>query len=132
MSAAGPCRGARAILAAIVVAVPVASCVTSAPPPGAPKVVTGYVVPPFGLHEECARLTPGDRLEFTFSSNEPVDFNLHYHDAGAVVMPLTREKVLEDWGFFAPPFAHDYCLTWESGAAGARIDYRMHVRRGAP
>ena len=75
------------------------------------------------------RLAPGDRAEFTFESTEPVDFNFHYHEGKTIVMPLVREKSRGDAGVFAPPVAHDYCLMWEAGPAGAVIDYRVRLKR---
>ena len=73
-------------------------------------------------------LDVGDRVDYAFESTEPVDFNFHYHDANAVVMPLVREKVRADAGVFAPPVTQDYCLMWEAGPAGALLDFRIRVR----
>ena len=95
----------------------------------APIDVHGREIPPYEAHEECMRLQLGDRVEFVFESTAPVDFNFHYHEGNAVVMPLSREKVREDAGVFAVPFAQDYCLMWEAGAAGTVIDYRVRVKR---
>ena len=95
----------------------------------APIEVKGREIPSYEAHEECLRLQMGDRVEFVFESTTPVDFNFHYHEGNAVVMPLAREKVREDAGVFAVPFAQDYCLMWEAGAAGTVIDYRVRVKR---
>jgi len=94
-----------------------------------PKVVRALPVPSYQIHEECLRLEPGDRVEYGFESTEPVDFNVHYHEGNAVVMPVVRDKSREDAGFYAVQIAQDYCLMWEAGAAGAMIDYRIRVRR---
>ena len=94
----------------------------------APKMVQGYPLPSYQIHEECLALKPGDRLEYRFESTEPVDFNVHYHEGNAVVMPLVREKSREDAGVYSVRIAQDYCLMWEAGAAGASIDYRFRVR----
>jgi hypothetical protein len=93
-----------------------------------PKIVKGYQVASYQIHEECLALKSGDRLEYRFESTEPVDFNLHYHEGNAVVMPLVREKSREDAGLYSVQIAQDYCLMWEAGAAGATIDYRVRVR----
>jgi hypothetical protein len=95
----------------------------------APKVVTNHPLPPFQMHQECLRLAPGDRLDYTFDSTEPVAFDIRYHDGNAVVMPIARERTRADAGVFAPSLAQDYCLMWEAGPAGALIDYRIRVRR---
>jgi hypothetical protein len=57
-----------------------------------------------------------------------VDFNIHYHEGNAVVMPVVREQSLEDAGIYSVRIAQDYCLMWEAGGAGAVIDYRIRVR----
>ena len=68
-------------------------CACTALPHGeAPIDVHGREIPPYEAHEECFRLQIGDRVEFAFESTEPVDFNFHYHEGNAVVMPLAREK----------------------------------------
>ncbi len=94
----------------------------------APKIVQGYLLPSFQIHEECLALKPGERVEYRFESTEPVDFNIHYHEGKAVVMPLVREKAREDAGMYSVRIAQDYCLMWEAGAAGAVLDYRVRVR----
>ncbi len=94
----------------------------------APKIVQGHAVASYQIHEECLVLKPGERVEYRYESTEPVDFNLHYHEGNAVVMPLVREKSREDAGMYSVRIAQDYCLMWEAGAAGATIDYRIRVR----
>ena len=94
----------------------------------APKTVRAHPLPPYQIHEECFRLEPGDRVEYGFASTEPVEFNLHYHAGSAVVTPMAREGSLEDAGIYVAMIAHDYCLTWEAGPAGAMIDYRIRIK----
>ncbi len=94
----------------------------------APRIVQGFSLPSYQILEECYALRAGDRLEYRFESGEPVDFNLHYHEGGAVVMPVSREQSVEAAGVYVVPVAQDYCLMWEAGAAGAVIDYRLRVR----
>jgi len=85
------------------------------------KVVTAHPVPSYQIHEECFKLNEGDRVDFGFESSEPVDFNIHYLEGQAVVMPISREKARSDAGVYVARIAQDYCLMWESGAAGALI-----------
>jgi hypothetical protein len=93
-----------------------------------PKVVHGQDIAPYAIREECVHLAIGDRLDYDFTANEPVDFNIHYHEEGAVLMPIVRDKALQDSGLFVPLFGQDYCLMWEAGAAGALLDYRISLR----
>ena len=82
---------------------------------GTPKVVRAHPLPSYQIHEECLTLEPGDRVEYEFESTEPVDFNVHYHEGKAVVMPVVREKSRADAGIYAVQIAQDYCLMWEAG-----------------
>ena len=108
-------------------------CATQSPAdPDAPKAASGFGLAPYSLHEECFKLAPGDRLDYRFSSNVPVAFNIHYHERNAVVMPIAREAVMIDSGIFQPALAQEYCLTWEAGAAAATLDYRFAIRRRSP
>jgi hypothetical protein len=96
-----------------------------------PKVVRGEDISPYAMHEQCMHLEIGDRLDYDFTANQPVDFNIHYHEGRAVMSPLVRDKTLKDSGVFAPIIAQDYCLMWEAGLAGALLDYRISLRRVA-
>ena len=105
-------------------------CATTLTMGSAPKVVRAFPLPSYQIHEECLALKAGDRVEFTFESTDPVDFNIHYHEGDAVVIPLSREKAREYAGVYAATLAHDYCLMWEAGAAGAMLDYRIRYKPG--
>ena len=114
--------------AALLAALLAAGCATAPVDPATPKAVRDHAMSPYAMHEECRRMAVGERLEYYFEASFPVDFNIHYHEAAAVVMPIVREKSREDSGVFAAPIAHDYCLTWEAGPAGATLDYRFRLR----
>ena len=98
---------------------------------GEPKVVKAHPLPSYQIHEECFKLREGDRVEFHFESDEPVDFNIHYHEGHAVVMPISREKTREFGSVFRARLDQDYCLMWEAGAAGAAIDYKIAIKPAA-
>ena len=113
------------------VALLVAACAETPLAPGQPK--SGNLdLAPYTMHEDCADLAPGDRLDYRFESNEPVKFNISYRDSNMIVEPILREGVLGDSGVFAPLIKSRYCLTWEASAAGALVNYRAAVRRAAP
>ncbi len=123
-------RGARRHCLALVAALPLCACTTAPITADAPKSVRGHPIRPYEWLEECLDLKPGDRIEFTFESTEPVDFNIHYHEGSAVVMPVVREKTRADADVYAPSIAQGYCLMWEAGAAGALIDYTIRLKPG--
>jgi hypothetical protein len=90
-----------------------------------PRSVEGFQLAPFAIQEECVALQPRDRIDYRFKSTAPVAFNIHYHDANAVIMPLSRDGVLEDAGDFTANFDQIYCLMWEAGAQGGVLEYRL-------
>jgi hypothetical protein len=96
-----------------------------------PKVVRGEDIAAYAMHEQCMHIAIGDRLHYDFTANEPVDFNIHYHEGRAVIAPVVRDKTQQDSGVFAPVITQDYCLMWEAGPAGALLDYRISLRRAA-
>jgi hypothetical protein len=121
------------LVAAIALALPLAAC--AAQPgivPGGMHEVKAHPLPPFQIHEECVKLEPGDRLDYAFTATAPVHFNIHYHEGSAVIMPVTRDKVMAESGRFEAVVAQEYCLMWEAGAAGTPLDYSVRFTRAKP
>jgi len=104
-----------------------AACATPADPYrlDGPRSGVGVELAPYALHEECFTLDTNDRIDFYFASTASVAFNIHYHDANAVVMPLAREGTKEESGDFVAELKETYCMMWEAGAEPALIDYRI-------
>jgi hypothetical protein len=83
------------------------------------------------FHERCATMQPGDRIEFRYSANQPLAFNIHYHEGKVVIAPVTREAAVTGEGAFEPLSAQEYCLTWEAGPVDTLLQYRVRrVKRG--
>jgi hypothetical protein len=109
------------------------ACTTITPgelEPGLPREVRGHAIAARQIHEECAKLRPGDVLDYRFESTAALDFNIHYHEGKVVVMPISRQNVKTDAGVFRPLSEQDYCLMWETGEAAASLDYRLVLRPG--
>jgi hypothetical protein len=49
----------------------------------APKIVSGMVLTPYDIRDDCVRLSPGDRLDYTFNATEPVAFEIRYREGAA-------------------------------------------------
>ena len=109
-----------------------AACAGAPLPIDAPKVVESYPLTAYALHQDCLQLGPGDRLDYHFASTAPVDFNIHYREGKALIMPVVREKTREAAGVYPAPFNGEFCLQWEAGEAGAFLDYRMRLRPASP
>ena len=118
-------------LASMLLVVPLVAC--AAQPtivPGKPLEVKARPLPPYQMHEECGKLLAGDRLEYAWQAKAPLKFNIHYHEGKAVIMPVTRDDVKSDSAEFKALIPQDYCLTWEAGAQGTLLDYRVRLIRG--
>jgi hypothetical protein len=111
----------------VLVALCAAACAAPADPYrlDGPRSGAGVELAPYALHEECFTLSANDRIDFYFVSTASVAFNIHYHDANAVIMPLARERTKEESGEFVADRKETYCMMWEAGAEPALIDYRI-------
>jgi hypothetical protein len=90
-----------------------------------PRTAAGIELAPYALREECFTLDPGEGIDFYFTSTAALAFNLHYHDANAVVMPIERSRTTAESGDFVADRKQTYCMMWEAGADPALIDYRV-------
>lgn len=81
----------------------------------------------YAVSEECVALEPGQRIGFYFVSSAPVAFNIHYHDANAVIMPIVREHATHESGEFTADRREIYCLMWEAGAQPSLLEYRVRT-----
>ena len=111
-------------------AIAVAGCASAPVDPDAMHAQDGFEIAPYGIHETCLKLAVGDRLDWRFESRWPVDFNLHYHEGQAVIMPVTKLASYGDSGIFPVTVPHDYCAMWEAGPPGAVVSYRIKPIRG--
>lgn len=100
-----------------------ASCATQ--DPGAARTADSLAIAPYAIHEVCFKLADGDKVDWRFQSPQPVDFNFHYHEGAAVVLPLVRSASFGDSGIFPVRVPQEYCATWEAGPLGAVISYRV-------
>jgi hypothetical protein len=105
------------------------ACATPTIEPGKVLEVKSHVLEPLKVHEECANLVAGDRIEYSWQAQVPLNFNIHYHEGKAVIMPLTRENLRSDSGELRILTAQDYCLMWEGGRQKALLDYRVRLIR---
>lgn len=95
---------------------------------GVPHVVPRIVIAPYASHEECARLAPGDRVDYQYDASAALSFDIRYREGGNVLMPVVRGPSASASGTYEALFAHDYCMNWEAGPAGAIIRYRILLR----
>ena len=86
-----------------------------------------YAIAPYEFHEECATMAPGDRIDYRFDAQAPVDFQVFYQEGAAYISTVNREGVREAAGVFTAPAARRYCVRWDAGAQGALVDYKLRL-----
>ena len=91
----------------------------------APRIVTGVELAAYAMHEECMTLETGERITYRFTAHPAVSFNIHYHEDNAVILPIDIDSTVEESGVFAADRPQGYCLMWEAGPQGSRLDYRV-------
>lgn len=126
MSAAG--GSTVRLLRTAVLVLPLAACASAPIDPTAPRVFSGVRIAPYEQHEDCVTLADGDRLDFRFDAQFPVDFEVRYREGAIVIIPLSRERTREYAAVFAATAQRVYCLAWEAGPQGSILDYRVRVR----
>ena len=127
MTAAAGRDCARALCALWVLALS-GGCARPALVPDEPRAVNGERLAPYQSLGECVRMRPGDRLEWSYSSADPVNFDISYREGAATLAPVVREKSQGDSGIFLARLSASYCLSWEAGPAGALVDYRLRLK----
>ena len=110
---------------AVPLALAAAACATAAQRLDAPRSASGVEIAPYALYEDCFVLSEGDRVEFQFSARQPIAFNVHYREGKALVMPVELKSVVDETGDFVAEKDQTYCMSWEAGAPGSVIAYRV-------
>ncbi len=80
------------------------------------------------LHEECQRIEAGGRRTYSWKSDTPVDFNIHYHRGDEVSYPVKRSTLRADAGTFTAKTAEDYCWMWSARGRPAKVQGRLQPR----
>lgn len=83
---------------------------------------------PRAIHEQCLKLVAGDRIAYRFITEAPVDFNIHYHIAPAIITPLEKTATTGESAFFLVHEPQTYCLMWRGHPELATLlKYRIEV-----
>ena len=78
-----------------------------------------------GMHEECAKLDAGEKRNYYWKADGPVDFNIHYHQGPEVFYPVKRDGMRGDGGTFAAKVAQDYCWMWTAREKAVKLEGRI-------
>jgi hypothetical protein len=81
---------------------------------------------PFEFRERCYELRPGAVLGYRFTADQPVDFDIHYHDGLLTQFALTSKGTRGAEGRFEAAAQRRYCVFWANpGLAPAGLTYRI-------
>jgi hypothetical protein len=80
--------------------------------------------------EVCGRLPRGALVHWSFRSEAPLDFNIHYHEGAKVVMPEQRDRTSAATGTLLAPLAQSYCWMWtQRGSSDAPLTLTLQRTR---
>jgi hypothetical protein len=81
---------------------------------------------PQGFHEVCFKMATGDEIQYTFDSDQPLDFDIHFHADSAITYPVQRRRLNYRTGKFAAKLDQSYCLMWSNrNPRGTTLDYQL-------
>lgn len=85
-------------------------------------------VAPAKFAEVCGKLAKGQVVVWSFKAQQPLNFNIHYHEGKSVVFAAKQDSASSLDGSLTAPLQQDYCWMWENkGVAPALI--RLTMRR---
>ena len=77
-------------------------------------VQTDRLIAPGKIHEACMKLAPGARLTYSFNTDTPLNFNIHYHRGNDVIFPVKQDAVKSGADVFEAKTREDYCMMWSN------------------
>ena len=109
-------------LSTILVACAPAIAVDSAP------TQTDRIIAPGKIHEACMTLMAGKRLTYSFNTDSPLNFNIHYHRGEKVLFPVKKDAVKSGADVFEAKAREDYCMMWSNTSEQpVTVFYRFSV-----
>jgi hypothetical protein len=71
-------------------------------------------VPPGKFAELCGKFSKGDRVAWSFTSDTPMNFNIHYHEGETVTYPVKQTATTAAEGSFEVSQPQEYCWMWSN------------------
>jgi len=85
---------------------------------------------PSKVHEDCMELIPTDVLYYSFKTEGPVNFNIHYHEGAKITYPVTKDNTAGEEGRFYPDRKQYFCLMWTNPQSGSvRLTYTFRIEK---
>ena len=64
--------------------------------------------------EVCIDLAAGEEIGYDFKANQPVAFNIHYHEGADIQFPVQLNPAAVKTGRFVADIGQNYCLMWSN------------------
>lgn len=84
---------------------------------GAGRFEKTVALQPGKFAELCGKLSPGEKIRWSFKSEAPLNFNIHYHEGPKVSYPVKQADVTVADGVLDVAQQQDYCWMWSNRAA---------------
>lgn len=62
--------------------------------------------------ERCVEFGAGKKVEFSFSSQHAVNFDVHYHPGNSIAFKIKKDNTKELSDVFTSEAVSNYCFTW--------------------
>jgi len=84
------------------------------------------ILAPYEFQELCFEITAQDEVQYDFRSDQPIEFDIHYHDGLRIQFPVKLTGVSAHSGRFVSEEAKSYCLMWlNKNLAETSLTYRV-------
>jgi len=119
----------RGALLLIICAFFVLSCASTGMQKGEDSEGIQVNIAPKKVHEDCTKATAGQKIVYYFNTSMPVNFNIHYHEAGEVAYGVVEQGASRvELSTFDVKLEQYYCLMWtNTNAAEVQLEYSYKV-----
>lgn len=66
------------------------------------------------LTELCGKLTKGQKVNWSFKSDGPLSFNIHFHEGESVEYPVKQSDIAVAEGVLDVSKQQEYCWMWSN------------------
>ncbi len=85
-------------------------------------------IPVKRYYEKCVDVSDSQHLQYSFNSQNPLSFNLHYHEEGVTHYPVKEDLINKLENIFQPEKRGYYCLMWRNtGEKEVKMDYHFKI-----
>lgn len=78
--------------------------------------------------EVCGEIDPRQPVDWKFSANGALDFNIHRHSGNDVIYATRSFATKEQSGVLKPTLSHEWCWMWTNPTSD-RVDMRVQLKR---